>query len=56
MEKWEDWRIAIQFSQVQSVRALYWPITSTKVFGGGGLTSCDPGGERLNILNFARIT
>ncbi len=56
MEKWEDWRIALQFSQAQSFRALYWPVTSTKVFGGGGLTSCDPVGERLNILKFVRIT
>ena len=56
MEKWEDWRIGIQFSHLQSVKALYWPTTSTDVFGGGGLPSSDPGGERLTILNFARIT
>ena len=99
MEKWEDWRIGIQFSHLQSVKALCWPLTgtmvlpggdpgeykswnpmeiglndksvkkgltldsalcwpltSTTVFGGGGLPSSDPGGERLTILNFARIT
>ena len=60
MAKWEDWRIALHFLLhflgVGSDMALYWPVTSTNVFSGGGPISQDPVGERLNILNFVRIT